>query len=333
MGRGGALDDLLVQRQIEGGAERGDTGDGQQDRREREVAVAAVDAQRHQRLPRAALGGDEGGQQREGQDGQADDLPRAPGVGAARPGGGHDAGGDRTGEKGDAPPVQARLPLTTSGGHAQHDPAPGDADHAEGHVDVEGPAPAQVTGDEAADQGPAQLPESHDAGDHALVPAALPRWQQDTDQSERSGTDATRAQALEHAGDDQRVHRGSHAAEHRGREEEHDRGEEHRLAVEQVAELAPYRGGAGGGQGVAGDHPRHVVQPAEVRDDGRHRGTDDEAVEHRQQQGQHEAEQDPPDVLGQFDGVGRCRGTGRAGGGCHGGAPLSQGLDKAEATP
>ena len=55
-------------------------------------------------------------------------------------------------------------------------------------------------------------------------------------------------------------------------QEDHDRGEEDALAAVHVAELAPDRGGGGGGERVGGDDPGEVLQAAELADDGRHRG-------------------------------------------------------------
>ncbi|WP_179957080.1 hypothetical protein [Amycolatopsis anabasis] len=50
-----------------------------------------------------------------------------------------------------------------------------------------------------------------------------------------------------------------------------------------------------------GESSSAVVGVTEVGDDGGHRGADDQTVEHRQQQGEHDTEQDPADVGGDGD--------------------------------
>ena len=61
-----------------------------------------------------------------------------------------------------------------------------------------------------------------------------------------------------------------------------------RLAPVQVAELALDRGRAGGREQVGRHHPREVVEPAQVADDGGQRGGDDGLVERGQQHAEHE---------------------------------------------
>ena len=74
-----------------------------------------------------------------------------------------------------------------------------EGDHAERQVDVEGPAPAPVVGDGAADQRAADHRERHDAGHHALVLAALPGRDQVADDRHDADHQTAGAEALDGA--------------------------------------------------------------------------------------------------------------------------------------
>ena len=50
----------------------------------------------------------------------------------------------------------------------------------------------------------------------------------------------------------------------------------------------------------AGDHPRQVLEAAELADDRRHRGAHDHVVEHREHHRDHEREQHDPHAPGLF---------------------------------
>ena len=67
-------------------------------------------------------------------------------------------------------------------------------------------------------------------------------------------------------------------------------------AVE-VGDLAPQRGGGGGGQHVGGDHPGQLVQAAELGGDPRQRGADDALVEGGEEHAGHQAAHDHEDLL------------------------------------
>ena len=142
--------------------------------------------------------------------------------------------------------------------------------------------------------GPPIIATAMTRGHHALVLAALPGRYQIADDRHHADHQAARAQSLDGAEADQLPHVLGHAAQHRADQEDHDGGEEGALAAVHVAELAPDRGGGGGGQGVRGDHPGQMLQAAQLADDGRHRGADDHVVEHGQQHGDHEREDHDP---------------------------------------
>lgn len=255
------------------------------------------DPRRHQRLGGAPLGGDERREKHHEESGEPENLPRAPGVGAPGPGRGQHEDGDRGGHQRDAEPVDHDLAAPGNGRKVEHQRAPDEAHQADGDVDVERPAPAEVRGDETTDQRAADAADRLDDRYQALVPAALARREQDTDQRERSGQQATGPDALQGSEADQLAHGRGLTRQGRADHEHHDRAQEEELPVVQVAELSPDRDRARAGEGVGDHYPGDVVQPADLADDRWHRCADYQAVELAEQHGQQDAEHDPADVL------------------------------------
>ena len=75
-------------------------------------------------------------------------------------------------------------------------------------------------------------------------------------------------------------------------QEDDDRELEQQLAAVDVAELAVERHGRRRRQQVGRDHPREVLQAAEVADDRRQRRRDDRLVERREQHAEHQPAED-----------------------------------------
>src|SRR6266511_2110149 len=91
---------------------------------------------------------------------------------------------------------------------------------AERQVDVEGPAPRQVVGDEATDQRAADHGDGHDAGEHALVLAPLPGRHQVADDGHHAHNQAARTQTLDRPEPDELHHVLRHARQRRPDQEQ-----------------------------------------------------------------------------------------------------------------
>jgi len=85
----------------------------------------------------------------------------------------------------------------------------------------------------------------HDGGGHALVLATLARRHEGADQGEGARADAAGADALHDAEGDQLAHGLGRPAQGGADDEHGDRRQIHALAADQIAELAPDRGGHG----------------------------------------------------------------------------------------
>ncbi len=167
---------------------------------------------------------------------------------------------------------------------------------AQREVHVEGPAPAEVVGDDAAGERPGDHRECHNTGHEALVTAPFARRHEVTDDRHCADEQAARTEPLQRAEADQLAHARRHAGQGRADHEDHDRGQEDVLAAVQVADLPPERGGDRGAEDVGSDHPGEVVQPAQLAHDAWHRGTDDHVVEHGQHDREHQAREDHHDL-------------------------------------
>ncbi len=235
---------------------------------------------------------------------EAEDHARVPGVlGAAPTGQQHQAGGGG-GQQQCAEDVQPG-----PGGRLrelQRHGDDGEGDQAEGHVDVEAPAPGEVVREVAAEQWSGHGGEAERGADQAQVAAAPPGRHDVRDDRLDTDHKAARTDALEGAEGDQLVHGLRPARERGAGDEDDDRELEDALAAQQVAELAVDRQSDGGGEQVGGDRPGHPVQAVQLADDLRERGGDDHLLQGGQEQGRHEREEDQPDSAGaQFGSRGR----------------------------
>ena len=163
--------------------------------------------------------------------------------------------------------------------------------------------------------------------DVALVARTLPRRDDVADGGQGQRHETTTAETLDGAEGDELLHRGGEPREHGADHEGQDGDLEDRTPAVEVGDLAPQRGGGRRGQEVRRDHPREVVEAAEVAGDGGQRGGDDALVQGGQEHAGDEAGHDHEDLavaevalgVGGHRGssFGECagRGAGRAGAG------------------
>ena len=163
---------------------------------------------------------------------------------------------------------------------------------AERDVHVEDPAPVGVVDEQPADERAEHRRDGVHAHHVALVLAAFARRQHVAHDRHREREDAAGADTLEEAGGDEHAHRGGGTAEDAAGHEDDDRELVEPAPAEEVAELAPERCGRRRGEQVAGEHPRDLLQAAEVRDDRRRGGRDDGALDRRDEL----REQEPRDA-------------------------------------
>lgn len=311
LGGGGAVDHLEEGRQVAGGAEQGDADDEAHQAGDVEDGVTEQ-AQRDQWFGREVFGDQEedGGGDRSG--GEAEDDLRAPLVlGAAPTGQQHQAGG-RGGEQQRAEDVEAGLGRRP--GQLQDHGHDGHGDQPEWDVDVEAPAPGEVVGEVAAQQGAGDRGQAEGGADQAHEPAALAGRHDVRDDRLHADHQAARADTLHRAEGDQLVHGLGPAGERRADDEDQDRELEDAFAAEEVAELAVDRQADGGGEQVGGDRPGHLVQAVQLADDLRQRGGDDHLLERGEQQRQHQSDEDQPHPARAQPGSGRRIGCGGLGG-------------------
>ena len=228
---------------------------------------------------------------RHGDQGEADDLRRAPWVLRPAPGGQQDQRGRGHGEQRPAQVVDLVADLL--GGHVQGGEQVDQRRAAHRDVDVEDPAPGEGGGDEPAEQRAADGGEHHHHHHVAHVLPALARSHDVAERRHRADHQPAGPQALQRAERDELRHRLRQAGQRRADEEDDDRGDEELLPPVHVAELAVERRGDRGREDVGGHHPGQVRDPAEVAHDPRQRGAHDEVVEHgqqdrQQQPGQHD---------------------------------------------
>ena len=137
----------------------------------------------------------------------------------------------------------------------------------------------------------------------AKTPWILPRSlgaMTSRDGREGEHEESAAAQALQGPRGDQEGHRAREPAERGAEQEQAHRDEHHRAAAVEVAELAVERRHDGRGEDVGGHHPAQVIEPAEVRDDGRKRGRDDGLVERSEQQEEADGDDDEAGAAGGF---------------------------------
>ena len=247
--------------------------------------------QRHHRLGGPHLGDVERHAGGHGQQGEPDDLRRAPRVLRPAPGGQQDERGRGHGEQGPAQVVDLVADLL--GRNAQGSEQVDQRRAAQRDVDVEDPAPGERGGDEPAEQRAADGGEHHHDHHVAHVAAALARRHDVAERRHRADHQPAGPQPLDGAERDQLRHGLRQAGQRRADQEDDDRGDEELLPPVHVAELAVERRGDRGREDVGRHHPGQVRDPAQVAHDPRQRGAHDEVVEHgqqdrHQQPGQHD---------------------------------------------
>ncbi len=162
-------------------------------------------------------------------------------------------------------------------------------------VDPEDQRPVQLLGEHAAEHRPEHAGGHEHRGDQALVAGTLLGRDDVGDDGLGQRDQAAAADALQAAGEDQGQHRGGERAGDRAQDEQRDAGQQHGAAAVDVAELAVERRHRGRAQQVGGDHPRQVVEVAQLAADGRQCRRDDGLVERAQEHRQHDADQDAAD--------------------------------------
>lgn len=123
--------------------------------------------------------------------------------------------------------------------NVQHGGDDGERDDADGDVDVEHPAPAEVVHEQPAEQRSEDARSAEDATEQPLVLAAFAGRHDIADDRHRQHDQTAAAQPLEGPEDDQLPHVLRDTAQHRADQEDHDGGLEQLLAAVLVTELAP----------------------------------------------------------------------------------------------
>jgi hypothetical protein len=131
-----------------------------------------------------------------------------------------------------------------------------------------------------------------DAGEVALIAAALARRKHLPDQGLRQRHQAAAAKALQHPRHRQPFDAARERAQKRADHEQRQRREHHAAAAKGVAQAAIDRGGDGVGDQVGHHDPRHPLDFAEARSDRRQRRRHDGLVGDRQKHRQHDRGKD-----------------------------------------
>ncbi len=201
----------------------------------------------------------------------------------------------------------------------------GDGEDAEGRVDVEDPAPGEIVGDPAAEDGADDGGDAEDRSEEALVAAALGGGEEIADDGEAEADDGAAADALEAAEEDELVHAveregnvAGRAAEAGGEDEDDGSGEIEPFAAVEVGELGEDGDGDGGGEQVGGGDPGIAVEPVEAFDDAGHGDADDGLIHGGEQEGEQHAGDGEDELAAGESGeaaAGVLRGGGLRGGG------------------
>ena len=173
--------------------------------------------------------------------------------------------------------------------------ARGDRDQPDRHVDVEDRAPADVLGEQAADQRADRERERRDTRPDADRRAALARRERGRDDRERGRVHQRGAGALDDAGADQEPRARRERAGERGAAEDRQADDEDAPAPEQVGQLAAGEHQRGECERVAGDDPLELREPGpELTLDRGQRHVHDRVVEHDHEQAEADGRERPP---------------------------------------
>lgn len=167
---------------------------------------------------------------------------------------------------------------------------------AERHVDPEDQRPVQMLGEEPAEDRAGDGGGDEHHREIALVAAALARSHQQTDDGLGERDQATAADTLHRAGNDQPDHARRQRAGDRADEEQADGDQQHRPRAVDIGELADQRRHRGAGQQIGGDDPGKAFEVAELRADGGQRRRDDGLVKRAEEHCEHDADDDRTDL-------------------------------------
>ena len=162
---------LAVERQERQRAEKSNADQEAEDDRDGERA-ALEEVQGQDRLGGTAFPDGKRDQQDRADAEGADDLAGRPWIGDACPGQGDEDGEHSAHQQQDAQPVDVHPTVTAESGQKDHKRS--QCHDPEGQVDVEDPAPAEIVGDESADQRANDAAQAEDAHDQAHPASALP---------------------------------------------------------------------------------------------------------------------------------------------------------------
>ena len=162
--------------------------------------------------------------------------------------------------------------------------ADGNREDADRNIDVEDPAPAEIVGEVATDGRSDDGGEAEDPAEDALQLGTLRGRVEVTDGGEDAREEDPSEHALQGTEADELGHVLGLSAQC-GRQDEADHAaQEERLSAEEVAELARDRGQRRRAHEVAGRDPGVEVEPVQLRDDPRQRGSDDRLIERGKEQ-------------------------------------------------
>ncbi len=145
----------------------------------------------------------------------------------------------------------------------------------ERQIDPEDPAPAELLGEVAAEQGAGDAGDRIDRRDVALILAHLPRRNGVGNHGKRKSNQAAPSQSLQHSGRQQGLQILGEGAGHRARQKQADADIEHPHPAKEIAQLAVEGQHGGGRQQVGGDHPGEGATGMQLGANHGQRGSDD----------------------------------------------------------
>ena len=238
----------------------------------------------HQRLLRAQLDENEGGERDDGDGEQPEDRGGSPAPARALLES-EDGGEQPDGEQPDAGDVEAHALLAGSQ-PPQHRPGEEQGEDRHGHVAPPDPLPADGVGEHAADQRPDREGDAADGSPDAEDEPLLLLREGVVEDRHGGGHQNRCAHALEHAPTDELEH-GARGRHHdRGERVEHHADDEDAFAAQDVAELSSEHDERSHGEEVGVQRPRQRGRrERQLVGDGADRGVDGGRVHRNQEQG------------------------------------------------